>query len=77
MGNDDDGIIGNLDAYFRKSGPIHEQELQSLIKIFKKELKKEDLNLFVVGDFNEGSLGNGYQFLSNIGLTDTGKKSKE
>lgn len=69
MGNDDNGILGNLDVYFRKAGPIHSAEIQSFLQALNT-LQTDPSNTFVVGDFNEGYYGDGYQFLAANGMTD-------
>jgi endonuclease/exonuclease/phosphatase family metal-dependent hydrolase len=64
MGDDSGGVLGNLNAYFFKSGPVHMSEVSAHLKHLGTE------NTFVVGDFNEGGHGDGYKFLSKKGYVD-------
>lgn len=73
MGDEGNGLWANIDAYFRTSGTIHKNEIKSHLKLIESETKtpiSKMTNTFVVGDFNEGSLGDGYKYLKAKGFTD-------
>lgn len=72
MGNDDDGILGNINAYLFTAGKVHQGEIHNLLQISQKQhsdRSQEPFHAFVTGDFNEGSMGDGYQYLVNVGYS--------